>query len=377
MGAAPSGAQSGRAPRILVAGGGSGGHALPALTVARALRERGCDVFAVGSEGGVERELFTGAGFRYHAVPTGKFRRYLTWRHLVDPFLVVAGLLRSLAVARRERPDAAFGTGGFVSVPPLAAAALLGVPCAIHEQTVSAGLANRIAARFARRVLLAYPASAAWFPAAKTRVVGMPVRPELLAPPAPLAPLFGLPPDGMPVLFVTGGAQGSRAVNAALVGALPRLLARFHVIHQYGTKCEPPAPPEALPAGFGVYVARPFVRDEMAALLRGAALLVGRSGAGTVMDCAVAGLPAIFVPLPHATRDEQTRNARLLVDRGGAVILPERELTPDRLADLALGLLEPGRLAAMRARIAEGGFRDATPAIVEELLALASGGGRA
>lgn len=360
-------------PRILVTGGGSGGHAIPALTVARALAARGAEVVCVGSAAGVERDLFVAAGFRYNAIATGRFRRYLTWRHLVDPFRVLAGFAQSLGIVRRERPDAAFGTGGFVSVPPLAACAMLGVPCAIHEQTVASGLANRMAARFARRVLLAHPDSAVAFPAARTRVVGMPVRPEMLAPAPPLGPLFGLPGDGRPVLFVTGGAQGSRALNAALAGALPRLLARFHVIHQYGTVADAPPPREA-GVKDGAYVARPFFRDEMPALLRGAALLVGRSGAGTVMDCAIAGLPAIFVPLPHATKDEQTRNARLLADRDGAIILPERDLASDRLADLALELLDSGRLDAMRVLIAAAGFRDATPEIVDELLALARPG---
>lgn len=343
--------------RIAITGGGSGGHAVPALTVARALRERGGEVFAIGSREGVEGSLFRDAGFPFHAISTGKFRRYLDWRHLTDPFKVLAGFVQAWKILRAGRPDLLFATGGFVSVPPVFAARLLGIPVVIHEQTVSVGLANRLAARVARQICLAFPASAEFFPAGRTVVTGMPLRQEMKQP-APWPAHFPRRPD-LPLLFVTGGAQGSRAVNFALRESLAELREEFDIIHQHGLRQEALTAPE----GPG-YLALPFLRDEMVAVMWEADLLIGRSGAGTVHDCAVTATPGLFIPLPHATRDEQTKNARWLQERGGAEILPEGELAPGVLAGRIRDLFASGRVETMQRALAAREDKDGTEAIL-------------
>lgn len=343
--------------RIAVTGGGSGGHALPALTVARALRERGDEVFAIGSREGVEGSLFRDDGFAYHAISTGKFRRYFDWRHFTDPFRVGAGFFQAWRILRVARPHRLFATGGFVSVPPVFAARILGIPVIIHEQTVSVGLANRLAARVAHTVCLAFPASAVFFPAGKVRVTGMPLRREMKEP-VPWPASIPRRPDRS-LVFVSGGAQGSRAINFALREALPALRERFDIVHQHGLKQEALAAPE----GPGYY-ARPFFREEMPALMWEADLLVGRSGAGTVHDCAVTATPGLFIPLPHATRDEQTKNARWLAERGGAELLPEGELASGVLAARISELFDTGRVETMQRALAAHGDKDGTPALL-------------
>lgn len=343
--------------KIAIAGGGSGGHAVPALTVARALRDRGGEVFAIGSREGVEGSLFREAGFAFHAISTGKFRRYLDWRHLTDPFKVLAGFVQAWKILRGARPQLLFATGGFVSVPPVFAARLLGIPVVIHEQTVSVGLANRLAARVARKVCLAFPDSAEFFPGGTTVVTGMPLREEMKQ--AAVWPDHFPPRRELPLLFVTGGAQGSRAVNFALREALPELREHFDIIHQHGLRQEALIAPE----GPG-YLALSFLKDEMPAVMWEADLLIGRSGAGTVHDCAVTATPGLFIPLPHATRDEQTRNARWLQERGGAEILPEGEISPGILAARIQEMFSSGRVEAMQLALAAREDKDGTPAIL-------------
>src|SRR5438067_4801372 len=184
--------------RVLLAGGGSGGSATPVLAVAEALRARAPDaeLLLVGTASGPERALAEAAGVPFAAVASGKLRRYLDWHNVLDAGRVPLGIAQAVGVVRRSRPDVAFGAGGFAAVPPLVAAALGGVPVAIHQQDVIPGLANRLLVPFARRISVTFPSSLAHFPAGKTAVNGNPVRPGLIAGDRETAErLFGLEPD--------------------------------------------------------------------------------------------------------------------------------------------------------------------------------------
>ena len=278
------------------------------------------------------------AGIPYHAIPTGKLRRQLAWRNVTDLTLrVPAGFGRALALLGRLRPDVVVATGGFVAVPTAVAAAARRRPLLVHEQVVVPGLANRLIGRLADRVAVTFAASASAFPAGKVVVTGNPIRPELHAGRRDRAfARFGLDP-ALPLTYVTGGALGAHRVNRVVGAALTPLLEVTQLVHQAGDnvygdlawlRSEAARLPPPLAARYQVLA---LVGEELGDLYAAASLVVGRAGAGTVTELAALGLPAILVPLPGARGDEQTANARVLADAGAAVLLPETELTPERL----------------------------------------------
>lgn len=373
---------SGRGLSVVLAGGGTGGHTSAGLAIARALRARlgdGVRLAWIGSHGGLEARWAPAAGIPYHAIPTGKLRRAVAWRNVTDLALrVPAGLGRALALLGRLRPDVVVATGGFVAVPTAVAAALRRCPLLVHEQVVVPGLANRLIGRLADRVAVTFAASAAAFPAGRVVVTGNPVRPELHAGTRDAGfARFELDPAA-PLVYVTGGAQGAHRLNRVVGAALAPLLALTQVVHQAGDNVQGDlawlraraiALPPALRARYRVCA---FVGDELADLYAAAGLVIGRAGAGTVTELAALGRPAILVPLPGARGDEQTANARVLEAAGGAVLLPEAALTPERLiAEVAGCLGDPGRLAAMAAGARTVATPDAAARLVELILGLA------
>ena len=375
--------------RLVIAGGGTGGHVGPALATVAALRERlgatPLELLWIGTRDGVERRIATEQGIPFRAIQAGKLRRYLSLENLIDLGRLPVGTGQALATLRRFRPAVVFSPGGFVSVPTVAAAGLLRLPVLIHEQTAQFGLANRLNLRFATTVALPYEASRPFVPPTKRRVVvtGNPVRGEILrGDRAEGARLLGLDP-AVPTLYATGGATGARAINAAIAAILPELLARYQVVHSCGTHEAAPnyadlrALAASLPGDLRPrYVVRDFIGAELPHVFALAALVIGRSGAGTVAELAALGKPAILIPLPGTGGDEQTKNARLLADAGGAVMVAESALTPAGLAAEIARLLDPAAgeaLARMRAAARTQAPTDAAARLADEVLRLAPG----
>jgi UDP-N-acetylglucosamine--N-acetylmuramyl-(pentapeptide) pyrophosphoryl-undecaprenol N-acetylglucosamine transferase len=369
--------------RVVIAGGGTGGHTSAGLAIAAALRSRlgdGVQLDWVGSHTGLEAERVPAAGIAYHAISTGKLRRGLALRNLTDVGVrVPAGLAQAWRLLGRLRPDVVVATGGFVAVPPALAAAARRLPLLVHEQVAVPGLANRVIARAADRVAVTFGASAGAFPPAKVVVTGNPIRPELLRGDRARAfRALGLDPVA-PLVYVTGGAQGAHRVNRVVGAALAPLLAVAQVVHQCGDNAfddagwlarqAEPLPP-AVRARYRVV---PFVTDGLADLYAAAALVVGRAGAGTVTELAALGLPAVLIPLPGARGDEQTANARILADAGAARILPERDLSAERLAGTVRELFaDPAALRLMGERARGLARPDAAERITDLVLALAA-----
>jgi UDP-N-acetylglucosamine--N-acetylmuramyl-(pentapeptide) pyrophosphoryl-undecaprenol N-acetylglucosamine transferase len=362
---------------IVITGGGTGGHTSPGLAVAAVLSARGIPCAWIGSRDGIEARLVPERGIPYHAISTGKLRRYWSWRNVHDLALgVPTGLAQAAVRLGRLRPRVIFATGGFVALPVVLAAAIRGVPVIVHEQTAVPGLANRVAARFARRVALSFPGSGSQFPAVKIVVTGNPLRPELRAGSrADAIARFALDP-APPLVYVTGGAQGAQRINRAVGDALPRLLAHCQIIHQCGDhpttgdRAWLQARRAALPSALGRrYTVVPYVAGELAGIYATASLLVGRAGAGTVNECCQLGVPALYVPLPGTRGDEQTANARLVERAGGCVILPQATLTPETVAERIEALLaDPTRLKEMGERARALAVPDAAERIVALLL---------
>jgi len=364
---------------VVIAGGGTGGHTSPGLALAAALATRGISCAWVGSRAGVEARRVPEAGIPYYAIPTGKLRRYWAWQNVTD--LVVnapAGVVAAWRLLRHLRPDVVFATGGFVALPVVLAAVAARIPVVVHEQTSVPGLANRLSARFACRVAVTYPDDAGWFPADRVVRTGNPLRPELRGGRrADAISRFGLD-VGPPLVYVTGGAQGAHRINRAVGEALVPLLEAAQVIHQCGANAttgdqawlevQRARLPERLQRRYTIV---PYVGAELAGIYAAAALVIARAGAGTVNECCQLGIPALYVPLPGARGNEQASNARLVERAGGAVVLPQSELTPSRLGDEVCRLLaEPSRLKEMGEHARTLAVPDAAERLVQLLVEL-------
>jgi UDP-N-acetylglucosamine--N-acetylmuramyl-(pentapeptide) pyrophosphoryl-undecaprenol N-acetylglucosamine transferase len=370
-----------RGLRLAITGGGTGGHVLPALAVVDELHRRGAltDLIWIGSRDGVERQAAEDAAIRFVAIPTGKLRRYLSLRNLSDAARVPLGALAARRALASFRPDVVLSTGGFVSVPAVVAARGL-APVLTHEQTAILGLANRINARFADVLAVSHVQTESLARRLHRRVVvtGNPVRVGLTAGDR----LRGLQclgfEDGIPVVYVTGGARGASPINQRIAALLPSLLDRAQIIHQTGPLTANADANnlarlrETLPDPVRHrYKIVEFIGGELPDVYAAADLVVGRAGAGTIAELAYVGLPAILVPLPGARGDEQTRNARVLADAGAAVVIAQPEATPERLEREILALLDDSERREHMANAARTVARpDAAARLAEELLAL-------
>jgi UDP-N-acetylglucosamine--N-acetylmuramyl-(pentapeptide) pyrophosphoryl-undecaprenol N-acetylglucosamine transferase len=350
---------------IVFTGGGTAGHVFPALAVMDELASRWQGrVVWIGSAGGMEREILRRRGIPYYGIPTGKLRRYLALANFLDLFRIVAGFFASLAVLSRERPRLVFSKGGYVTVPPLAAARLLGIPSFTHESDLNPGLATRINARSAERVLISFAESAGYLsPALRDKAVhtGNPVRRSLLAgDPTAGRSIAGCPPD-RPLLLVLGGSLGSAFLNDAVERGLAELTSRCFVVHQMGDAHFRPASRQG-------YQAVAFLGEELPHLLAACDLVLCRAGANTLWELAALGKPAVLVPLSgRSSRGDQLENARYFATRGAALVVPEEE--GGRLVAEVLRLLEDRpRLAEMGRKARELGRPEAAARIAELVL---------
>ena len=367
---------------VVFAGGGTGGHTAAGLAMVTALRARLGDrarLTWIGSEAGIEATWVPAAGIPYHAISTGKLRRQLAWRNVTDlTFRVPAGFGQALVLLGRVRPEVVVATGGFVAVPTAVAAAARRCPLLVHEQVVVPGLANRLIGRLAQRVAVTFAASASAFPAGKVVVTGNPIRPALLGGRREGAfERFGLDPGG-PLLYITGGALGAHRVNRIVGAALGALLPMTQIVHQAGDNAQGDlawlrGEAARLSAPLAArYRVLPHVGGELGDLYAAASLVIGRAGAGTVTELAALGLPSMLIPLPGARGDEQTANARVLADAGAAVLVRERDLTPERLVQEVRALLaEPAHLRLMAERARRLATPDAADRLVDLILQLA------
>jgi UDP-N-acetylglucosamine--N-acetylmuramyl-(pentapeptide) pyrophosphoryl-undecaprenol N-acetylglucosamine transferase len=331
---------------VLIMAGGTGGHVFPALAVARALRSRNESVVWLGTRQGLESRLVPAEGIALETIPMSGVRRKGALAWLAAPWRVLMALGRALRIVHRRRPKVVLGMGGFASGPGGLAAWLLGRPLVIHEQNAVAGLTNRLLAGMAREVLEAFPGS--FSARTKTRLTGNPVRAEITALPPPQQRLAGR--TGALRLLVLGGSQGARALNDTVPAAAALLPAasRPEIWHQAGESTLEVARRAYAEAGISARI-EAFIA-EMALAYAWADVVVCRAGALTIAELAAAGLPAVLVPFPGAVDDHQTRNAAYLVNAGAAVLIPQNELTADRLASELAACSRDRALVMERAR---------------------------
>lgn len=333
---------------VLIMAGGTGGHVFPALALARILRSESYQVVWLGTQRGLEARVVPAESIPIEWLAIGGLRGKGLATLLAAPFRLAHALWQALAVMRKHRPAVVIGLGGFVTGPGGVAAWLSGRPLLIHEQNAVAGFTNRCLARLAQQVLEAFPGS---FGAHRpTRVIGNPVRQDILGTAAP-ADRFASR-RGAIKLLVVGGSQGATRLNTVVPFAIARAAAAgiaFEIRHQAGERWLDSARDAYARAAVHATVV-PFI-DDMAEAYAEADLVICRAGALTISELAAVGIGAILVPFPAAVDDHQTRNAEYLVREGGGVLIPDRELTDERLAaELQRLCTGRGKLLAMAER---------------------------
>ena len=348
---------------FVLTGGGTGGHIFPALAVARVLQQRGHRLLFVGTREGMEARLIPENGFEIEFVRSGGLNRVGLWQQLQTAVQLPLGLAGAMRLLRRFRPQAVFSTGGYVAGPVMLASLIGRVPLVVMEPNAIPGIANRKVASKVFRALLGFESTKKWFPAGKTEVTGLPVRPEFFA-------VQAVPSDTFTVL-ITGGSRGARTLNRASRESWALFRERaapVRIIHQSGAAEHALLSLEFAETGMTGEVV-PFIHD-MAAAFGQADLIVARAGAGAVNEIAAAGMASVLVPFPFAADDHQQRNAEELVRAGAARMLLDGEMNGERLFEVVEELRSaPEELTRMRSavrRFAAAGAAERAAQVLEE-----------
>jgi UDP-N-acetylglucosamine--N-acetylmuramyl-(pentapeptide) pyrophosphoryl-undecaprenol N-acetylglucosamine transferase len=370
--------------RVLISGGGTGGHIYPALSVATQLHDTyHADILYLGSDDGMETKLVPEAGFRLLTVKAGKLQRFIAWKTVVGMARVPVGMAQAVGIVRRFRPDVAFTSGGYVAVPAGIAARLNGVPLLIHQQDVSPNLSNRLIAPLATRISVAFADSLQYFPAQKTVHLGNPVRQSILdvrqRTPEQARAALGFDPN-LPLLLVTGASSGARHLNQAICRVLATLLPRCQILHISGPTLFEETRPLAESAMAGLdaetrqrYHLVPYMSDEMPLAMQAASLVLCRSGASTLSELAALQKPAILVPLPPGFGGSpQEVNARMFEQHQAATLLLDSDLRAETLVERIYSIIDsPERLQTMVAAAGQLAKLQATREIVEAIVKMA------
>lgn len=329
--------------RILIMAGGTGGHVFPAVAIAKRLEQDGHEILWLGTRGRMEERLVPKAGFSIEYIKVKGIRRNGLKAKLLAPFMIIRAVMQALSVISRFKPDVVLGMGGYASGPGGVAAKISGVPLVLHEQNAAAGLTNRLLSRIADKILLGFPGA---FTGKNVINVGNPVRVEI----ASLHDKKRLIPSGPLRVLVIGGSLGAQALNREI----PKAMALFGkdeitITHQCGAGRSAEVSQAYSDCCIG-YEVCDFI-DDMTKAYTSHDLIICRAGASTVAECACAGIPAIFVPLPSAVDDHQTKNANFLVSRGAALLCPQSQLNAESLSALLCSLIKDrSKLEAMSAK---------------------------
>lgn len=358
--------------KLIVAGGGTGGHLFPGIAVAEEFLARSKDnqVLFVGSERGIEARTIPRLGYQLELISAAGIRGKGSLAKLKGAVMLLYGYAQSRKILRRFQPDLVLGVGGYASLPMVMAARGMGIPRYIHEQNALPGMSNKALARVANKVFISLEESARFFPKDSTLLTGNPLRRQILEMLAQASSSAVETGDTLQ-LFVFGGSQGAHALNVALpqaVAQLPeQLRSRLRITHQTGELDLQQVQAAYQGIGFGATV-RAFI-DDMASEYRQADLIVCRAGATTIAEVTALGKACLFVPFPHATDDHQRQNAEALLKKGACELLLEREMAGNGLSSMLARLLEdPAALQRIGAQARALARLDAAGRIVDEML---------
>ena len=350
---------------VATTGGGTAGHVLPAIPVLQELAAHGCELHFIGGKTGPERDLVAHLPLSYHAVSTGKLRRYLSLENVADCFRIPVGILQAWWLLRRLNPQVVFSKGGFASFPTVAGAWLNRIPVVAHESDLTPGLANRLAMPLVSSLCVNFEVTAASAGRKRVVVTGTPLRQDLIEGDAERGcALLGIDPAlrrGRRVLLVVGGSLGAAALNEAVAAALDELLRSCVVVHVRGA-----GKLDATLADKAGYIQREYVGDGWGDVVAAADLVVSRAGANALCEWLALGKPHLLVPLPKSTsRGDQLENAAFAAAQGWSLVLEEHELNSTTLVAVVAKLADLA--PAIRQRLKSFATCDSTRLIIAEL----------
>ncbi len=353
--------------RVIISGGGTGGHIFPAIAIANALKsiDPEIEILFVGAKGKMEMEKVPAAGYKIIGLTVAGLQRKLTAKNLLFPFKLIAGIIQAKRVVKNFKPDVAIGVGGYASGPVLRVASNSGVPCLLQEQNSYPGITNKILAKKAKRICVAYPAMERFFPAGKIVITGNPVRQDIMTKVerSEAVEYFGLDSSKKSILVI-GGSLGARSVNDGILSGVKGLPEDVQLLWQTGKFYF-----EEMKSGAGdvknVKI-QPFIkRMDMAYTV--ADVVISRAGALSVSELAVAGKPVIFIPSPNVAEDHQTKNAKVMVDDNAALLVKDDD--KDILIEKALELLNDSEMMSRLSKnILKHARPDAAKNIAQEVL---------
>ena len=316
-------------PKIVLTGGGTAGHVTPNIALIPTLREMGYEIEYIGSKDGIEKRLIENQGIPYHAISSGKLRRYLSAKNLSDPFRIMKGYSEAKKLLDEIKPDIVFSKGGYVSVPVVYAASKKKIPAIIHESDITPGLANKLCFKKADKICCNFPETLQYLPEGKAVLTGSPIRSELFSGTRPAGlRLCGF--DGSkPVIMVIGGSLGAVSVNEQVRHALPGLLENFDVAHI----CGKGNLDETLSDTKG-YKQFEYLQSELRHLFACCDIVISRAGANAICELLALKKPALLIPLPTAgSRGDQLLNAESFEKQGFSLVLREEDMTDETLID--------------------------------------------
>ena len=313
--------------KIIMTGGGTAGHVTPNLALVPLLKEKGYEIFYIGSYTGIEKKLVEDAGITYYGISSGKLRRYHDWKNFTDPFRVIKGFSEANQLMKHIQPDVVFSKGGFVSVPVVMAAARQHIPAIIHESDMTPGLANKLAIPFASKVCCNFPETMQYLPDGKAVHTGSPIRKELFSGNKEAGLSFtGFSAD-KPVILIMGGSIGSRFINNAVWASLDTLLEKFQIVHLVGK-----GNINNDLVGRAGYKQYEFISEQLNDIFAMTDLMISRAGANSISEILALKIPNILIPLSAAaSRGDQILNAASYEKQGFSTVLQEEELTGELL----------------------------------------------
>ncbi|MCW3804242.1 undecaprenyldiphospho-muramoylpentapeptide beta-N-acetylglucosaminyltransferase [Plebeiibacterium marinum] len=357
--------------RVIISGGGTGGHIFPAVSIANALiqRDKNIDILFVGAEGKMEMEKVPAAGYKIVGLPVAGFQRRLTFKNITFFFKLASSMLKARKVVKDFNPDVVVGVGGYASGPVLRVASNRNIPCVIQEQNSYPGVTNKILSKKVSRICVAYPDMERFFPKDKIILTGNPVRQNLLKKieKRDAAKYFDLDPDKR-VVFVTGGSLGARSVNEGVLAGYQKLLDQnIQLIWQTG-KFYYEDIKKAVPENKNVKIMA-FV-DKMEAAFALADVVVSRAGASSISEMALLQKAVVFVPSPNVSEDHQTKNAIALVKESAAILVKDSEVRERLIGEVLELVQDDDRMSTCQMNIVKFAKPDAANEIVDEILKL-------
>lgn len=363
---------------VVFTGGGTGGHILPGIAVAEVLNSTtDYKIVWIGSSKGVDRDIVLSSGLDFLGIPAGKLRRYFSFQNLVDVFKVLGGFIKSFFILLKLKPKFLFSKGGFVSVPPCAAAKILKIPIITHECDFSPGLATKLNSKFAKAILVSYQKTADFFPHPLRRKIiytGNPVRLSFYNADAEKGRIFLEVKNNKPILLILGGSLGAKQINDLVSDSIDFLIENFIVVHQAGAKNMEQTEQiqerlKKIPSMVEDYKPYSFIKEEMPEVLSAASLVLSRAGANTLWEAAAAGKPMILIPLEKgSSRGDQIENADFFKKAGAAEVISGQDVNSDNLKILLEEFLINPKKWEEKAKAAKGLASNKPAEVIAEFL---------